>query len=101
MGQSSVEDDNPKLPEITMLLQNYPNPFNGTTIIKYYLPLATSAQIQIYNLLGQRVAVLDGTIQSAGWNSITWNPGELSSGIYLARLTTPNTTNCIKMFLLK
>ncbi len=68
------------------LAQNYPNPFNPTTRIRYWLPRAAAVQLQIFNLRGQRVATLVDERQEAGLHEVEWQPGALSSGMYVYRL---------------
>jgi photosystem II stability/assembly factor-like uncharacterized protein len=64
------------------LLQNYPNPFNPSTIIKYSIPQKGNVKLTVYNLLGEVVEVLiDKEIQPGDYN-ITWNPRNISSGVY-------------------
>lgn len=65
------------------LYQNYPNPFNPTTIIKFGLPEQSNVKIEIFNMLGQSVAVLVDTEKSAGFYETTWIADNLPSGIYL------------------
>jgi hypothetical protein len=86
--------------------QNYPNPFNPTTQISYDLPVAGYARLEIFNLLGQRVAVVVDAFQQAGSHTIEWNSQDdaghtVSSGIYLYRLTVNDYSSTRKMLLMK
>jgi hypothetical protein len=62
------------------LLQNFPNPFNPTTIINYELPITNYTELNIYNLLGQRVATLVSEKQEAGQHQVEWDASGFSSG---------------------
>jgi len=70
------------------LSQNYPNPFNPTTTISYQLPISSSVNIYIYNLLGQKVADLVSKKQPPGNYRIEWNAAGFASGVYFYRLET-------------
>jgi hypothetical protein len=94
-------DDFNVLPTAFELEQNYPNPFNPTTSLKYALPEESQVSINIYDILGRRVATLVDEKQQAGYYDITWNATEKTSGIYFARLETDVFTKSIKMILLK
>ena len=69
-----------------MLRGNYPNPFQGRTLIRYELPQASFVQIDIFNVLGQRVAQLVDHRQPAGRNEIVFEARDLPSGVYFIRL---------------
>jgi len=93
-------------PAAFVLAQNYPNPFNPSTTIQFKLPVQSQVQLSIYNLLGQRIAVLLDENKSAGVYTVQWNAQDdsgrpVSSGIYLIRLDARNQTQIRRMTLLK
>lgn len=102
-----IEDDPYALiPEKFELQNNYPNPFNPSTTIRFGLPAAADARLEIYNMLGQRVKVLVNAPLRAGWHSYIWdsrNDGgkKVASGVYLYRLTTKDKVVTRKLMLLK
>lgn len=89
------------LPNKVSLKQNYPNPFNPTTTIKYSLPEATEVKLTVYNLLGQQVAELVDTRKQTGTYTVTFDAGQLSSGVYIYKLQTESFSKSRKMLLLK
>ena len=88
-------------PNIFSLDQNYPNPFNPSTTIKYALPENEKVTIDIYDLLGRKVAELVNGEVAAGYHEIEFNGGSLASGIYLYRLSAGPYTQVHKMLLMK
>ena len=96
-----MEEHPPIIPMACGLLQNYPNPFNASTIIRYSLPEGSSIKIDIYNILGQQVCTLFEGHQWAGTHSILWQPQNLSSGIYFARLKAGRQSSSVVMMLLE
>lgn len=88
------------------ILQNYPNPFNPVTTIQYELPRGVNVHISIFNMLGQRVKILENGFQQAGMHSVQWmgddgqgNP--LASGIYICRMEAGEFRQSIELMLLK
>ena len=70
------------------LMQNYPNPFNPSTVIKYELSSAATVQLEVFDMLGRKVETLINREQkSAGIHGVTFEAGDLSSGIYIYRLS--------------
>lgn len=94
------------LPVDFELSQNFPNPFNPSTKISFSLPVNSNVSLDIYNLIGEKVmTVYDGELE-AGTHSYEVNGADLSSGIYIYRLTSAgengiNFTSNKKMTLLK
>ena len=81
--------------------QNYPNPFNPSTIIKYQLPVNGSVKLEVFDMLGNSVAVLVDEEMSAGYHEIEWNAGGLASGVYFYRFISGNYAKTLKLMLLK
>jgi hypothetical protein len=89
---TDVEDDRITTPSEFALKQNYPNPFNPNTTINFAIPVESQVKLVIYNILGQQVITLADATMSAGNHSIQWNANDaggkqLTSGIYLYKLT--------------
>jgi len=89
------------LPVKFKLLQNYPNPFNPSTVIRYHLAVGTLVHLAVFNLAGQRVALLVNEKQAAGPYQIEFNATGLASGIYLYRLEVGHYFEIKKMILMK
>ncbi len=84
------------------LSQNYPNPFNPSTKIDFALPRSGKVSLEVYNVLGQRVASLVNSQYNAGKYQVDWNASRLASGLYFYRLTVDNNVvDTKKMLLLK
>jgi len=83
------------------LSQNYPNPFNPSTKIHLSLPKTTKVTVEVFNNLGQRVAILLDEIKSAGIHILNFDGSRLASGIYHYRFTTPEFSQTKMMVLAK
>ena len=102
MNVVSVNAPEEALPQDFALAQNYPNPFNPQTTITFRIPKSTVVSLKIYDLLGTEVrSVLKHAKLGPGTYKYLVNLEDLSSGIYLYRLETPEYTACRKMTLLK
>ena len=77
----------PAQPGTFRLEQNYPNPFNPGTVISYTLPAAGHVLLRVYNLLGQLVATPVNSWQTAGEHILPFDARNLTSGVYLYRLS--------------
>jgi len=83
------------------LSQNFPNPFNPSTKIEYTLPSNGHVKLQVFSVTGQLVKILTDENKDAGYYSIDFNGSNLSSGIYLYRLSVDNRNIVKKMLYLK
>jgi hypothetical protein len=95
------QDEQSQVPLSYNLSQNYPNPFNPRTIINYELRMTNDVELNIYNLLGQKITTLVSNKQQAGKYSVEWDASELASGIYYYELRTSNFRDVKKMVLMK
>ncbi len=96
-----INDNRVPLPAEFSLSQNSPNPFNPVTQIKFALPRDCWVKLEVYNILGQKVATLVDERQRAGYKTARWDAGSLSSGIYFYHLQVRNLVETKKMILLK
>lgn len=96
-----VERGGPKIPAGFSLSQNYPNPFNPTTQIVYSVPRNGFVTLNIYNVLGQKIATLFSGTRTAGDYVATFNGDRFASGVYFYRLETGGVSITMKMLLLK
>jgi len=92
-------------PSDFILFQNSPNPFNSSTTIGFYIFSPGTIELTVYNLLGQKVRTLfAGRIQS-GEHRVTWDGKDewgrdMSSGVYLCRLTADRSRQQMRRMLL-
>jgi len=94
------------LPRAFSLAQNYPNPFNSETAITFELPHSGEVELAVYNLAGQRVAVLAQGRREAGTYALRWDGRddrgqELASGVFLYQLRAGERTESRKLVLLQ
>ena len=92
-GSSSVSTvQNPGLP----LEQNFPNPFGTNTTIQYSLPTADKVSLVVFNILGERMAVLENGVETAGRHEVHLERGNLPAGIYSYQLSTASGLNATR-----
>jgi len=92
-----------KPPSTFSLEQNYPNPFNPTTVLTYQLPVASDVKLELFDVLGRKVATLVNAKQPAGTHRYTLQASAfgLASGVYFYRLQAGEFSATKKMLFLK
>ncbi|MGQ9806135.1 MAG: T9SS type A sorting domain-containing protein, partial [Chlorobiales bacterium] len=83
------------------LSQNYPNPFNPTTTITYSLKAPGDVKLELFDVLGRKVATLVNGRQEAGAYTYSLNAARygLSTGMYFYRLQSGGFVATKKMLL--
>ncbi|HWR81673.1 MAG TPA: T9SS type A sorting domain-containing protein [Candidatus Deferrimicrobium sp.] len=91
----------PEVPAEYALRQNYPNPFNPSTDISFDLPTASTVELTVFNVLGQKVETLASGQMEAGSHTLTWDATPYSSGVYFYRISANGFSETKKMLMLK
>jgi len=94
------------LPNKYALYQNYPNPFNPSTVITYSIMNPENVKLEVFNIVGEKVATLVNQTQTAGVHSVVWNSKNengisVNSGVYLLKIHAGSFSKVQKMLLLK
>ncbi len=83
------------------LAQNFPNPFNPSTSIKFTVKKATEVTLDVFNVLGEKVATLINGKVKAGETVAAFDGTNFSSGVYFYQLTAGDFVKTHKMLLVK
>ncbi len=101
-GLVDVESDMADfIPGEFRLMQNYPNPFNAGTNIEFYLSENSNVSIEVFNVLGQKIADLLNEPLISGKHVVRWDASDQTSGIYFYRINTDRDSFSEKMLFLK
>lgn len=98
----NVDDETNTIPDKFVVYQNYPNPFNPSTKIKFGLPEDAQVTIEIFNVVGEKVATLvNGSYLKKGYHEITFDASGLQSGVYFYKISSAKFSTVKKMLLIK
>ncbi len=94
------------VPESSILINNYPNPFNNNTKIDYKIFLKANIEISIYNIMGQKIKILEKCQKLEGSYSLTWNGQDdnnrdVPSGVYFCVIRAQNLNKSTKLIVLR
>jgi len=98
---ADVEQTSSLIPKEFSMNQNYPNPFNPSTTIEFALPKQAYVELEIFNLLGERITVLISEELNAGYYKTSFDAYSLPSGIYFYRIQAGSFVQTRKLMLLK
>jgi hypothetical protein len=92
---TSVEENHSTIALQYQLAQNYPNPFNSTTAIRFQMAKAGRVTIKVYNVLGQKIKIIEDDYYEAGWHEIQFdgldeNNTIITNGAYLYSMEAAN-----------
>jgi hypothetical protein len=90
-----------QIPSQFSLEQNYPNPFNPSTRITYSVPVESNLRLEVFDLLGRKVATLVSEQKAAGTYTVEFDASQLNSGVYFYQLSTQSHVIARKMLLVK
>ncbi len=106
LGGETIRAEGVILPQGFAVRSVYPNPFNPVVHIQYDLPEAGVVRLDVFNALGQRIYDREVPGSQGGRYTLTWSgetfqAGTAGTGIYFARLTAGNSSQVVKLTLLK
>jgi hypothetical protein len=81
--------------------QNYPNPFNPTTTINFTITEKSNVSLKVFDVLGREVMTLVNSTKDAGPHQVSFDAGDLASGLYIYTIKAGNFTSSKKMMLMK
>ncbi len=90
-----------ELPGAFELHQNYPNPFNPSTEIRFDLAGTANVSLAVYDMLGRQVTTLVNGQMPAGSHAVSFDASQLTSGVYMYRLSNGVDTQTRTMLLMK
>ena len=98
---ASDTDPSGSRPQTIALLGNYPNPFNPVTQVRFELPETAQVRLDVYDVLGRRVATLVNEQVPSGEHRVSFDAMGLSSGLYIARMQAGAEVRTLRMMLVK
>ena len=104
LKSEEIMDEN--IPQTFGIKSCYPNPFNPSTSIEYTVEINSEIYITVYNLLGEKIKLLENTIKGPGsytthWNGLNEIGQRMSAGIYFIEFKNSNLQDVKKVTLLK
>ncbi len=94
-------DPSADLPSHFILNRPFPNPFNAEVTVPLSLPKRAEVQVEVFNLLGQKVAELWNGSMDPGEQVVRWNAVRMPSAVYFIRASAFGETKTAKVVLLK
>lgn len=86
ISRKESTDDPVYSPPTVQLLPVFPNPVSETAVIRFTLPEKSAILMQVFDLYGRRIEIIDTKEYNAGIHTISWDTGKLGIGTYVIRL---------------
>ncbi|MCB2211083.1 T9SS type A sorting domain-containing protein [bacterium] len=86
--------------EETHALSVHPNPFNEAASVRFTLPVDGRVSLRLYNVQGREVMRLNDDKWTAGSHAVSFNAGDLASGVYFIQLQQPGGQSTMQKVLL-
>jgi len=82
-----------------LAIMAYPNPYNDNTNIVFYLTSSQNITLEVLNVLGQKLQVLENGIKANGAYSYNFSAKKIGqpAGIYFIKLTAGTNSKVIKI----
>lgn len=106
MSATGIDDDIAAVPDRLRLQTPYPNPFNASVVVAFQSDQEAPVKLEVVDILGRKTALLFDGICGAGINRFVWDGtdmagGEVASGTYFVRMSTPDGVQVKKAVLLR
>jgi len=103
---TAINDHNTSVPENISLVNAYPNPFNGRVRIEVELVKNSNLSVEIMNVLGKRINILENSPHLKGKYSYFWDAKDaagqnVSSGVFFVRITADSYAKILKLIYVK
>jgi hypothetical protein len=88
--QNALSTDAEEIPPASFGIESaFPNPFQSSLSLRISVPTTETVSVEVYNLLGQRVAQLSNGVLEAGVHDLMWRASEKSAGVYIIKVVSP------------
>ncbi len=91
----------PFTPGEMITLDIKPNPFTGLLNVSYTVPVQERVRLEVLDMTGRKVHILEERMVDPGTYSLTWNAEAMEDGTYLLRMITGHSTLVQKAILIK
>lgn len=93
-----VNVNEPTMPNNYFVSNNYPNPFNPSTKFDYSIPYSSMVNIELYNMLGEKIAIIKNETETIGKHNISIDGNNISSGVYFVKFNFKPIDNNVKEY---
>ncbi|HEX7343266.1 MAG TPA: FG-GAP-like repeat-containing protein [bacterium] len=100
-GEASAPPPVQRHPQAGLQISLGPNPANPFVVASFELRVASNMSLDVFDLLGRRVAELASGFHLPGEYRYVWDAGNRAAGMYIIRLKTPQQSLAEKLTIIK